>query len=217
MRILVVLSAPSTKISPLTPAVRELLMASDLPIPTDNFEYEAKFREVLSSFVKPAHEMYEHLYPQLERRLKEFSERGHEVHLYYISPRYGLVEASQPIVPHAPPQGWGRKRTSRQLANKLLVFEELSALIRRLAPSLVILVLMPSDLPLIHDPPRGRDLRRLAPLTRIVVVSPLSAAKALRGVEGIEVVEARGPHGRIRGLLKVLEQFSQRSLVEFLS
>ncbi len=210
------LSAPSTKISPLTPAVRELLMANNLPMPSNNLEYEARFHEVLGRFTKPAHEMYGHLYPQLERRLKEFSERGHEVHLYYISSRYGLVEASQLVVPHVPPPGWGRKRTSRQLANKLLVFEELSTLIRKLAPHLVVLVIMPSDLPLLHDPPRGRDLRRLASLAKIVVIAPLSAAKALRKVEGIEVIEARGSRGRVKGLLRVLERFSQRTIVEFL-
>ena len=193
MKIFIVLSAPGhTAISPLNPEVREILMEKGLPIPVDNLEFETGYREVLGEHVKSAWEMYGFIYPQLERRLHELSARGHEVKVFFISSRYGLIEGNLPVVPHIAPSGWGKRKVSRGLADKLMVFEELLSKVHREKPDIVVLALSPGDLPLLHDPPRGRDLGKLTSFTKMALAAPPSVVKELVSVKGLEFVEVKG-------------------------
>jgi cytoplasmic iron level regulating protein YaaA (DUF328/UPF0246 family) len=81
------------------PGLIAILKKNNLPIPSDDREFESQYREVLTDYIRPAHLMFAGRFSEV-KQFKDKIDSLLSPRLYIISGRYGLLDESDEIVPY---------------------------------------------------------------------------------------------------------------------
>lgn len=76
-----------------------LLKKNSLTLPSNNIEFETKYREILHDYIRPAKLMFAGMFSEV-REFKDCLSDIAQVSLYILSSRYGLLEEDELIIPY---------------------------------------------------------------------------------------------------------------------
>lgn len=82
------------------PKIMSLLEGNNLVIPHDDIEIEAKYREILYEFIRPARSMFAGMFAEVRIFADTVSEFA-QTDLYIVSGRYGLIQENDGIIPYS--------------------------------------------------------------------------------------------------------------------
>lgn len=82
------------------PKIMSLLEGNNHVIPHDDIEIEAKYREILYEFIRPARSMFAGMFAEVRIFADTVSEFA-QTDLYIVSGRYGLIQENDGIIPYS--------------------------------------------------------------------------------------------------------------------
>lgn len=211
MRILLIVSAPAY-MSPSSKDRKYLnaLEYAGLKVPSFDVENEPIYLGAVRPFSRRAKDLFQGYFKKIMKGVRIARGQGITIDVYLISPRYGLVQEDELVLPHAVDLKGMKRRDLEELSNRLGIMERLSKILQK-RYDLLILVLKKNHLPLIHTQKKGLNLLRAAP--RVVVISAPSLAKVFG--PGVEFVGIKQIGKRAEEFVKLIDSMTMRTLKDY--
>jgi len=171
----VVFSSATTRMvpSPLDPEIVNLLKKSGLGTPGSDLNLEQEYRAALSPYIKRAKDLFRGSFQHMSSAIQAANGACLEIDHYVISPRYGIIDMDERIIPYRFSLARSSRADVQQVSTRLGIGERLRKIMSK-GYDLCFVVANKNDLMLIHDPSSGKDLSSMCP--SLTVISARSAS-----------------------------------------
>ncbi len=188
------------------------LKDAGLKIPLFDLENEPIYINVARPFSRRARDLYQGFFKTIIKGVRIAKGQGINVDLYLITPRYGIIQEDEVILPHKADMRCLKKRELQELSERLGIREKLSKILQQYY-DLVILVLKKDHVPLIQSPEKKLDLPSVYP--RTVVISAPSLASTISN--GVEFIGIKQIGKRAEALVKLIDSVTMRTLKDYVA
>jgi len=174
-RRVVVFSSAATRMapSPLDPEIVNLLKKSGLGIPGSDLQLEQEYRVALSPYIKRTRDLFRGSFQHMSSAIQDANGACLEIDHYVISPRYGIIDLDERIIPYRFSLAHSSRAEVQQASARLGIGERLRKILSK-GYDLCFVVANKNDLMLLHDPSSGKDLASMCP--SLTVISAGSAS-----------------------------------------
>jgi len=211
MHILLLVSAPAYMCpSPRDKDYISVLKKAGLKVPSLDIENDSIYLRAAHQFSRRAKDLFRGYFKKILEGIKVAKSHGIKIDLYFLSPRYGIIEENEVILPYLADLKGLKKKEIETLRNKLRIDERLSNLLQQPYDT-IILILKKEHMPLLGMPEIIKSFLSATP--KVVLISAPSLAKLF--TEPVKFVGVRQTGKRAVTFVKIVDSLTSRTLEDY--